>query len=251
MARVKKDTIDYFPHPVKNGSKMFIMEQTYGDKGYIVYYKLLESLGAAEGHFLDFSKDKDRLYFCASVRADSELMEKMILTLCEIGAVDKSLWIDKKVIWCQDLLDSVFELYKKRGREIPKKPFSDNINSIIDNNNPLNATEIPHSIVKDSIVEKSKVKDRKEFIYPIFANEQFFKVWALLILEKKWKNKSDNALQSCLNTLAEAPNVEDSIKMMENSLSGNWQGIFHLDKNKNVGNKTHQQSFKPGGPGKL
>jgi len=63
MARHKTDTVEYFPHPVKNGTRMFIMEQKYGDKGYIAYYKILELLGSTEGHYLNFSQDKHRLFF--------------------------------------------------------------------------------------------------------------------------------------------------------------------------------------------
>lgn len=155
MARPKKDIIDYFPHPVKNGSKMFIMEQKYGDKGYMAYYKILELLGASEGHFLNFSNNKDRYYFNASIRSNDKLTEEIILTLCEIGALDEDLWLNKKIIWCQDLIDSVADLYSKRNRNVPLRPVSDINNSVSDSQNT-------QSIVKESKVEEIKVNDIEE-----------------------------------------------------------------------------------------
>ncbi len=55
MARPKKQVVDYFPHVCSQGKTMFILEQKYGNNGYAFWFKLLELLGDAPGHFLDIN----------------------------------------------------------------------------------------------------------------------------------------------------------------------------------------------------
>lgn len=45
MARPKKQTVDYFPHFVKGGRTIFILENKFGNDGYAFWFKLLEILG--------------------------------------------------------------------------------------------------------------------------------------------------------------------------------------------------------------
>ncbi len=52
MARPKKQTVDYFPHFVKGGRTIFILENKFGNDGYAFWFKLLEILGESEGIFL-------------------------------------------------------------------------------------------------------------------------------------------------------------------------------------------------------
>lgn len=49
MARPKKQTVDYFPHFVKGGRTIFILENKFGNDGYAFWFKLLEILGESEG----------------------------------------------------------------------------------------------------------------------------------------------------------------------------------------------------------
>lgn len=159
MARPKTNTVDYFSHPVKNGTRMFIMEQNYGDKGYVAYYKILELLGAAEGHFLDFKEEKNKLFFASSIRSDLELMDKILLTLSEIGAIDKQLWVENRVVWCQEFVDKLSELYGKRGRIMPQKPSFCPRN---DTSPIQSGPETTQSKGKESKIEEIKVNDIKD-----------------------------------------------------------------------------------------
>lgn len=121
MAKPRKQTVDYFPHPVNNGSRMFIMEQTYGDKGYCCYYKTLEMLGKSEGHFIDLSINKNKMYFSAILRCNESELMAMMNTLCVIGAIDKDLWEQKSIVWCQEFVDKLTDLYDRRKCDIPTK----------------------------------------------------------------------------------------------------------------------------------
>ena len=165
MSRPRKNTIDYFPHPVKDGSRMYIMEQKYGDKGYCCYYKLLQQLGGAENHFLDFTGIKDRLYFAALIRSTEEEVNEMLTTLAEIGTIDKDLWAEKK-IWCQELVDSISEVYVKRRRELPKKP-----SFCVENTQSatVSVSQNPQSKVKESKVKESSYS--KTALIDIYFND--------------------------------------------------------------------------------
>jgi len=48
----------------------------------------------------------------------------MLNLLVEMGAIDKDLWECDKIIWSQNLVDNVTEVYRNRRRELPCKPIS-------------------------------------------------------------------------------------------------------------------------------
>lgn len=193
MARPKKNTIDYFPHPVNDGTRMFIMEQKYEDKGYCCYYKLLQLLGRTENHFLDFKNAKDRIFFAALIKTDEVKMFEMISTMAEISAIDFDLWHNFKVIWSQDLVDSVKELYINRKRELPEKPSFYTLKPTQDGvSTPENTTQEGVSTPKSthSRVEYSKVKKSKVFIPPTLLEFQdYFKQegYNTGVAERAWK----------------------------------------------------------------
>lgn len=158
MARQSKNTITYFPHPVEDGTRMFVMEQQYGDKGYCCYYKLLQMLGKTENHFLDFSKPKDKLYFAALIKTDAQSLSKMLQTLADLGAIDVELWREYEVIWCQELVDSVAELYThKRHREPPMRS---QIVALYTNAGAITDISNTQSKVKESKVKESKYNNK-------------------------------------------------------------------------------------------
>lgn len=65
MARPKKQTVDYFPHFVKCGRTIYILENRFGNDGYAFWFKLLEILGESEGHFYDCSNLSNWEYLLA------------------------------------------------------------------------------------------------------------------------------------------------------------------------------------------
>jgi len=71
--------------------------------------------------------------------------------LVEMQAIDKDLW-DSKLIWCQNLVDNLVDVYKNRRREIPQKP-------IITENNPITTGKSTQSKVKGS-----KVNNKEKYI---------------------------------------------------------------------------------------
>ena len=60
-----------------------------------------------------------------------------------------------------------------------------------------------------------------------YTSEEFRNTWEVLCRQPKWKKKSKDALRGNLKKLAAYP--EDvAIKMMQNSINNDWQGLFPL-----------------------
>lgn len=164
MARPTKETVDYFPHFVKCGRTIFILESKYGNDGYAFWFKLLEILGDTEGHYYDCSIPNNWAYLLAKTRCDEETAKAIIGTLLTLDKIDGKLWNDRQVIWCQHFVDNVSSVYKMRHADIPTAPiFSDDkLQGVrVSNNENHDGGALKHK--ETDIVEESREKKR---IYP-------------------------------------------------------------------------------------
>ena len=170
MARPKKQTIEYFPHYVSGGKTLFILESEFGNDGYAFWFKLLELLGSTNGHVYDTRNPSEMRFLVAKTRVSEEETLKILNLLAELDAIDKELW-SKGIIWCQNLIDNVSEVYVKRKSDKPKKPIieefseqksqkNDVIEEFSERKPQLN--EVSGSINPQSKVKESKVKESKE-----------------------------------------------------------------------------------------
>ena len=165
MARPIKQKVDYFPHYAKGGRTLFILEERYGNDGYAFWFKLLELLCDSDGHFIDCRNSSNWEFLLAKTHTEAEKAEQIISTLVNIGKIDAELWAEK-VIWVQSLLNNVTSVYERRKESLPEKPrLSQTITSDEANKceqkpveAEVNVSENTHSIVEDSIGEKSIVK---------------------------------------------------------------------------------------------
>ena len=121
MARPIKKSVDYYPHRVDHGKTMFIIEDRYGNDGYALWFKLLERLGATDGHCLDFNDATEREFFVSKTRLSEEKCFEILSLLAKLDAIDQELWKDKR-IWSQNFVDGLSVVYQKRHTEIPRKP---------------------------------------------------------------------------------------------------------------------------------
>ena len=48
MGRRKLNSVEYFPHDVKGGKTLFILESRYGNTGYAFWFKTLEILASSD-----------------------------------------------------------------------------------------------------------------------------------------------------------------------------------------------------------
>lgn len=126
MGRPRKQTVEYFPHFVSTDSRTkFILEQSWGNDGYAFWFKLLEILGRSEGHYYDLSDTANQRYLVATMKVNSETANAILDTLAELGTIDAELWAERKVVWCQSLVDNLQDVYAKRTVSAPKRPFTE------------------------------------------------------------------------------------------------------------------------------
>ena len=146
--RPPKNTVDYFPHHVKEDKTVKILEYKFGAKGYAGYYKLLELIGDTELHRPGFKKSEDKYYALHRTGLDEDEFVEMIDLLIGIGKVNDELWKSEKVIWIDDFVTSLSPVYFNRRKPLPTKE------GIVSTSR--NSQE---SKVKESKVEESEAKD--------------------------------------------------------------------------------------------
>jgi len=129
MARPQKQTVDYFPHfaDASAGDTLTVLEGQFGNDGYVFWFKLLEKLASSEGHYLDCSNSRKWQVLLGRAKVEEDTGRKIMVLLVEMQAIDKELWENHSIIWCQNLVDNVAEAYKNRKREIPQKPNLSNL----------------------------------------------------------------------------------------------------------------------------
>lgn len=190
MARPKKQTVDYFPHYCKHKKTMYIIEQRYGNDGYAFWFKLLELLGDTEGHYLDLNDESTWEFLQAKVNLSEDSCIEILSLLAKLGAIDTDLW-EERVVWCQNFVDGISDVYKKRRVEIPCKPDFRHLkckSNVVsgDGNSQSKVKEIKENEIKE---KSSKVfaDDSEEIILAAKLKE--------LILHNNPKAKVPNDLQ--------------------------------------------------------
>ena len=172
MVRPKSNTVMYFAHDVdaSTSKTLTVIQNTFGNAGYAFWYKLLEWLGgASEDHSYNARDIADLEFITNRCGSDIETGTKILQKLADVGAIDTVLW-DHRIIWCQNFIDRLEELYKRRSRSLPIKPSYCNNNChhkgvIVENeggivtNTGVTVTETPQSKVNKSKGEKSKGKE--------------------------------------------------------------------------------------------
>lgn len=122
MARPLKNTVEYFPHFVKSGRTVFILESRYGNDGYAFWYKLLEILGESEGHRYDCSEQSSWEYLVSKARVTAPQAEEIITLLIGLGKIDRELWEQNRIIWVENFVRNLEGVYKMRHVSLPSKP---------------------------------------------------------------------------------------------------------------------------------
>ncbi len=168
MGRPAKETVDYFPHYVKSGRTIFILESKFGNDGYAFWFKLLEILGESEGHYYDCSISNNWEYLLAKTRCDENTANEIIETLISLGKIDGELWNEKRIVWCKNFVDNLSFAYNKRHVKLPSAP------SFLPENYSSDAVSVEKTISESEFSERKadKEKERKdkerkeEKIYP-------------------------------------------------------------------------------------
>lgn len=150
MARTKK-TVDYFPHIIKNGKTITILENKFGNDGYAFWFKLLEILGSTEGHYYEYKDRSEREFLHARTNVSEEDARQILDLLADLGAIDKELW-EENIIWSDNFIKNIEDAYSRRKVDVPHKPTV--------NHEDVNTTEGSSGTMGDK-KQQSKVKESK------------------------------------------------------------------------------------------
>lgn len=172
MARPLKVGVDYFSHDVHaSASKtLFLLESRYGNDGYAFWFKLLETLGSQLELYYDCSNIENWLYLVSKTRVDESKATEIINLLAQIKAIDSVLWQENKIIWIQNFVDRLEDVFKKRGSITPspdkflegfchRNYKKEEFPSQKLQENGVSVPESTQSKLKESKVNKSKVKE--------------------------------------------------------------------------------------------
>ncbi len=170
MARPKKNKAEYFPHYVKEGRTISILEDKYSNDGYACWFKLLEILCDTEGQVLNYADDMTRKFFAAKAHITEDRATDILNTLADMGKIDRDLWREERKVWVQTLMDNLQSLYDRRRTTAPQKPqlksAKTTSNRSLLQQKPqvtgINCNENPQSKGEERKEEERKGKKRRE-----------------------------------------------------------------------------------------
>jgi len=230
MARPERNTVDYFPHIIGDGKKMFFIQHKHGNDGYATWFKILEKLASTEFHFLNLNSEQEILFLSAFCLVDEKRLLEIISDLAKIGAINQKLW-DFKIVWSDVFIESIQDAYSRRNNKCI------HFEGLCIHLLGLGITITQQSAEKDdnnpqSKVKYSKVKNSNEEINLIlpFKSEIFKTEWDKLLKTKKWQKKSKEALEASLTKLSEFTEAE-AIQAIRDAIIGGYQGIFPKSNN--------------------
>lgn len=119
------------------------------------------------------------------------------------------------------------ENFKQRLRQAVQKYPPPDDGQLTDIRPPIDGVKRSRKEVEEETEKNPKPETEPHSLIFPFSSEKFLTVWDVLRKEKKWRGKSFAALQTSLHKLSEHPE-EDAIKMMQNAIAGQWQGLFDL-----------------------
>ena len=257
MARPKRQTVDYFLHYCKGGKTLYILEGKYGNDGYAFWFKLLELLGESEGHFYSCVNTTDWEFLLAKTRVQEDVANGIIDILIDLGKIDADLWRVGRILWVENLVKYLAEVYKRRRADLPRKPSlvarvipaetnSDNTSpgfmyaetTVNAYNNPtergLSSTETQQSRVEKSRVEKSREREEKSRLLPAHTCEAVVDAWNTILGDHLPKVQTltegrKEALKARLEELSS--DMDEAVGMLTEAFEKVKQSTFLLGDN--------------------
>ena len=120
MPRAPKKTAEFFPHFASDTRINAIIINKHGNEGYAIRYRLLELLCLTPDHCYDTTEYGSWDYLISFLNTNEKTMIEVFTTLADLHYLDPEFLI-RGMIWCQDLVDNLNELYKKRNHGPPTK----------------------------------------------------------------------------------------------------------------------------------
>lgn len=164
MARPRKQVVDYFPHDAdfSVGRIGTCLLNKHGAEGYAFWFLLQELLGRSPGHLYNFNEPDDWEFLLAETHISATETAKDILKTLGILRADNGRplldpeLLERGVIWSQDFVDRVEDVYKKRKESKPERP-----NSVAETPVSPTQTEVPGGENPQTKQKETKQKERK------------------------------------------------------------------------------------------
>lgn len=120
----KTNTVEWFPHYANASSKMTItiLEKKYGTEGYACWFKLLECLAQSDGHYIPCQTTPQLQYLMSRLPVSNGNLMGILQDMADLSAIDKELWNKHKVIWSDNFVSGIRDVYTNRKRDPPVKP---------------------------------------------------------------------------------------------------------------------------------
>ena len=146
---------------------MFVIEAKFGNDGYAVWFKILETLAKTDNHFINCNDESNLMFLAAKCRITEDRLVEIINAIVKLGELDSILWNQCNIIWSDKFIESVQDAYSKRSNDCISKmqlltmlrglgvqyPDLNEVNSTV---NPQNSP-----VKTQSKVEYSKEYERK------------------------------------------------------------------------------------------
>lgn len=116
MARPTKRNADYFPHYLP-GKKMKYLRKKFGNDGYSTWFIILEQLTDANDHHI-LADDFNLTLLADECMIETDLLVKIIDELCMLGALNLELWTEAKILYSEELRNSLEDAYSRRANNI-------------------------------------------------------------------------------------------------------------------------------------
>lgn len=231
MAYQKKNIVDYFPHTVNHGRKMFIIRSQYGNDGYAVWFMILEQLGKADNHYLNLSDKTQVLYLLADFKVSEELFYNIIKTLVDLDEFDRDLWDGANIVYSKKFIESIVDAYKRRSNNMLHydeicKQFLKKRSSINKSDYNIQQSKLEESKSKETKLEESKVNNKvyTKDVHDCLENCLMFFPEHLQPKKEHKKNWLDTIDK--LNRIEKVPFdiIEGIVKKTRND--NFWSGVF-------------------------
>ena len=221
--RKDKNTVDYFPHYVNHGKTLFIIESKFGNDGYAAWFKILETLGSTEHHYIDCRKDEDWEYLNAKIKLMHTSLHEVLDLCAKLGAINKVLW-ESRVIYSENFVNNIADAYTRRNTDCPTLQ---DIVSIIGINVNINSNDDDTKPQR-----KEKEKREKETIQNELGKE-FTEVvieWLEYKKQRKETYKSEKSIKALCTKIKNLSggNAAQAKAVIDQSMANNWAGLFEL-----------------------
>lgn len=233
MARPTRKTVDYFPHYISSGKKMFFIEHKYGNDGYAVWYKILEELATTDNHWLNLSNPMDLMYLSAKCRVSENVLIDILNDLSILDEIDSELW-KNKIVWSSKFIESIEDAYLRRNNKCMQKldlckHLSDlriikpiNCNQSVNNNTQSKVNNNKVNNTKEKEISKTVVFDFKNSLIGLGIESKLIDEWLLIRKQKKAVN-TETAFTMLKNEIIKSGlNANDCIKI---AIEGSWKGF--------------------------